>query len=140
VAPPPIVLGAQGIDLTSRFAFTTTVAASPSASSETVIATLTALGNVSVQSGVYVYGWAAYTVGGSGTAVTLQLKRTSTGGAVVATTGALNKTAASLYADDVQAVDTGATVPGQVYVLTMTVTGGVSTSTVSAVMLNAVIV
>ena len=59
-------------------------------------------------------------------------------GTVVVTTGALTKTAASLYADDVNGFDSGAGVG--VYVLTMQVTSGAAASTVSALLLKATIV
>jgi hypothetical protein len=70
--------------------------------------------------------------------VTLKLRQTNVAGSTIATSGAMTKTAASLYADDINGVDVGAGVG--VYVLTMTVTSGAAASTVSAVYLGAVIV
>lgn len=140
MSPQPIQQNASHLDLSARFQQTTTVAASPSANAETTIATLTLsdFGDLQVVSGIQLSGWAAFTVGTSGTAVTLKLRETSVSGTTVATTGALTATAANLDAFTVEGFD--ATPGVGVYVLTMTVTGGAATSTVSAVSLRAVIV
>lgn len=138
--PVPIHLTADGIDLGPRFFSSTTVVASPSAAAETTVGSLTLTGDIAATKGVFVFGMAAYTVGTSGTAVTLKIRRTDTSGATQVTSGALTKTAANLYCDDVQAFDSGPTLPGQVYVLTMTVTAGAATSTVSAVQMFAIVV
>jgi hypothetical protein len=138
--PVPIRYDSQGLDLTKRFQVTTAVVASPALAAETVIATLNLGGfaDTSVIQGVLLTGWAAYTVGTSGTAVTLRIRQTNVSGTVVATTGALTKTAASLYADDVNGLDAGAGVAA--YALTMQVTAGAAASTVSALVLQAVII
>lgn len=138
--PQPIRVNVANTDLGARFPYTTTVAASPSGSAETIIASLAMpnFGDTQILSAVYLTGWAAYTVGTSGTAVNLRIRETNVSGTVIVATGALNKTAASLYADDVNGVD--ATPGVATYVLTMTVTGGAAASTVSAVYLAAVIV
>lgn len=127
-------------DLSVRFVQTTTVAASPAANAETTIATLTIpnFAGITVTSGIWLSGWAAYTVGTAGTAVTLQIRQTSGAGTSVGSTGALTKTAGNLYADDVQAFD--ATPGVGVYLLRMTVTGGAAASTVSQLVLTATIV
>lgn len=139
--PATLTRNSQSDDLSARFPSTTVVVASPTAAAETIIATLTIpnFGNLAVVSGVQVFGWAAYTVGTSGTAVTLKIRQTSVSGTTVVSTGALTKTAANLYTDDVQGVDT-APPTGGVYELTMQVTNGAAASTVSAVYLGAVIV
>src|SRR5690348_2608733 len=105
--PEPIRQSLLTTDCSTRLLSTTTVAASPSAAAETIIATLTvpSFGDQQVVSGIQLTGWAAYTVGTSGTAVTLRLRQTNVSGTVVASTGALTKTAASLYADDVNGTD-----------------------------------
>lgn len=138
--PEPIRYTSQYFDLSQRHQQTTTVAASPSANAETTIATLTLSGfnDLAVVSGIQVIGWAAYTVGTSGTAVTFRLRQTNSSGTVVASTGALTATAGNLMESEVQGND--ATPGVGVYVLTMTVTGGAATSTVSALSLRAVIV
>ena len=93
--PQPIRYDSTSFDLTKRFPVTTTVGASPSAASETIIGTLTipSFSDISVVSGIIVQGWAAYTVGTSGTAVTLKIRQTNVSGTTVATTGALTRAA-----------------------------------------------
>jgi hypothetical protein len=137
--PQPIRYDSISFDLSKRFPFTTTVAASPSASLETIIGTLTipSFSDIAVVSGIELSGWAAYTVGTSGTAVTLKIRQTNVSGSTIVSTGALTRAAGSLAADDVNGVDTS---PVGVYVLTMTVTAGAATSTVSALQLSAVII
>lgn len=138
--PQPIHNNVQGEDLTLRFPSTTTVVASPAAAAETIIASLAipSFGDTTIISGVVLTGWAAYTVGTSGTAVTLRIRETNVSGTVVASTGALTRAATNLAADDVNGVD--ATPGVATYVLTMQVTGGAAASTVSAVLLLAVVV
>jgi hypothetical protein len=138
--PQPIRYDSISFDLSKRFPITTTVGASPAAASETIIGTLTipSFSDIAVVSGIIVQGWAAYTVGTSGTAVTLKIRQTNVSGTTVASTGALTRAAANLAADDINGFDSGAGVG--VYVLTMTVTAGAATSTVSALNLAAIIV
>lgn len=138
---PTLLASAAQLDLSGRFVYSTTVAASPAGASETTVATVTLpdLGGITVTQGVWLFGWVAYTVGTSGVSATLRVRRTNTSGTVVVSTGALTKTAAQLYADDVNSVDTGGT-GQQVYVLTLTVGSGAAASTVSAVFLGAVLI
>lgn len=131
---------ARGLDLSSRFIRTNTVAASPTAATETIIATLTVPENLTLAVGIEVVAWAAYTVGTSGTAGNLRIRRTDASGTVIAATGALTVTATNLVTASVHGTDTGPTLPGQVYVATLTVTGGAAASTVSAVHLRALLV
>ena len=136
----PIRITSSGVDLSDRFAASTTVVASPAAAAETIIASLTLGANLSTKLGVLLTGWAAYTVGTNGTAVQLKLRQTNVSGTTVAATGALTGSqhgAAILSADDIQGLDTAPVFPGQVYVLTMQVTAGSAASTVSAVFLAA---
>lgn len=138
--PQPITVNAIHDDLSVRFPVTTTVGASPAGSAETIIGTLVIpqFGDVAVLSGIQLSGWAAYTVGTSGTAVQLRIRQTNVAGTVVAATGALNKTAGSLYVDDIMGTDAA---PGiGTYVLTMIVTAGAAASTVSALSLSAIVV
>jgi len=138
--PVPIRLNVVEEDLSARFPVTTTVAASPALAAETIIATLNIpnFGDTAVVSGIQLTGWAAYTVGTSGTAVTLRIRQTNVLGTVVSTTGALSKTAANLYVDDVNGTD--ATPGVATYVLTMQVTAGAAASTVSALSFSAIMV
>ena len=137
----PIRYSAKGLDLSTRVQNTSVVVASPAAAAETIIGQTAALpSDITFALGVVLLGWAAYTVGTSGTAVTLRIRQTNVSGTVVVTTGALTGSqhgAAILSADDVQGLDT-APGPAQVYVLTMQVTAGAATSTVSAVQLLAI--
>ena len=140
--PLPIRQDSTFLDLTKRIQVYTTVDASPAAASETVIATLTlsSFSDLAVVSGIRLSGWAAFTVGTSGTAVRLRIRQTSVGGTVKADTGALTGgvSAGNLLAQDVEGFDSGAGVG--VYVLTLTVTAGAATSTVSALVLQATII
>lgn len=130
------------VDLSPRIIDTTTVAASPSGSSETVIATLNlpAFGTAAVIQRVYLQGWAAFTVGTSGASARLRIRQTNVSGTVVADTGALTGgvAAGNLLAQDVAGSDAS---PGvATYVLTLTVGSGAATSTVSALQLLAQVV
>ena len=140
--PNPIAVSGTGVDLSTRVQTTTGITGSPSAATETVIATLT-LANftlLAVQTGIDLSGWAAFTVGTSGTACTLRLRQTNVSGTVVATSGALTGgiAAAALVAQDVEGFDAGVGVA--VYVMTLQVTAGAAASTVTAVKLRAIIV
>ena len=142
MSPNTIQLAGSGIDLTQRVVTTTTVVASPALAAETIIAQLTLPNQVTPQTGVILSGWAAYTVGTSGTAVQFKVRQTNVSGTTVAATGALTGSqhgAAILSADDIGGFDTAAT-PGMTYVLTMQVTAGAAASTVSGVLLYAIIV
>ncbi len=139
----PIHLNAQGIDLSSRIFDSTTVQNSPiAAAAETIVATLAVpnFGNTTIVSKVYLDGWAALTVGTSGTAVTLRVRQTNASGTVVASTGALTGgiAAGNLIAQDVAGSD--ATPGVGTYVLTCQVTSGAGNTTISAVSLRAFIV
>jgi len=141
----PIQRTIEQVDLSSRFPFSTTVVASPAAAAETIIAqinTRATTNDLAVVSAVVLFGWAAYTVGTNGTAVQLRIRQTQVAGTLVAASGALTGSqhgAAILSADDVAGVDT-APPAGGIYVLTMQVTAGSAASTVSAVLLNAIVI
>jgi hypothetical protein len=140
--PRPINEAADAIDLRPRFVVSTVVVASPAAAAETIICQTGAIGDVSVQQGVLLSGWAAFTVGTSGTAVRLRLRQTNVGGTIVADTGALTAgiAAAAVVSQDVEGFDAAAVPPAQVYVLTLQVTAGSAVSTVSGVKLSGIIV
>lgn len=135
--PTPISRSANALDMSPRVVDTTTVAASPSANAETIIATLTnpGFGDLYITQRVYLQGWCAFTVGTSGTAITMKIRQTNVSGTTIASTGALTGgvSAGNLLAQDVSGSD--ATPGVGVYVLTLTVTGGAAASTVSAVQL-----
>lgn len=134
----PFQESAALVDLSARIVASTAVVGSPLAAAETIIASVTVPGGLTYATGVFVSGWAAFTVGTSGTAVTLRLRQTSVTGTVVATSGALTGgvAAAGLLAQDVAGFD-AAPGDGQIYKMTLQVTAGSAVSTVSAVALFA---
>ena len=138
----PIAETSAGIDLQARVPVSTTVVGSPAAASETIIAQVTLTGDVAVLRGVIIRGFAAFTVGTSGTAVTLRIRQTNVSGTIVGTTGALTGGIAggNLVVENVVGVDASPSNTGQVYVMTLQVTAGAATSTVSAVELDALVV
>lgn len=136
----PTRLSAAGVDLSPRVQRTTTVTASPAASSETIVATLTLTKAVVVNYGIVLFGFAAFTVGTSGVSVNLKIRQTDTSGTTLAATGAVTYTAADLGSLSLVAMDTASVLPGQVYVLTATVASGAATSTFSAVNLTALLI
>jgi hypothetical protein len=140
----PITRNSLGLDLSSRFVASTAVVASPAAAAETIIASVTIPANIAAVAGVWLQGWAAYTVGTNGTAVTFRLRQTNVAGTLVVSSGALTGSqhgAAILSADDVNGYDIAPPAfPGAIYVLTMQVTAGSASSTVSAVFLGALVV
>ncbi len=137
----PVRYGIETGDLSKRFVASTTVVASPAAAAETIIASITISEPEAIAAGILLSGWAAFTVGTNGTAVRLRIRRTNVAGTVVADTGALTGgvAAAALMAQDVEGVDQPAASQGDVYVLTLQVTGGSAASTVSAVSLKAIV-
>jgi len=140
--PLPIQFDAQRMDLSKRVQVYSTVDASPAAAAETVIATLTLTGfaDTAIISGAFLFGWAAYTVGTSGTTVQLRIRQTNVSGTVKANTGAMSGSqhgAGILTADDVNGFDTA---PVGTYVLTMQVANGAAASTVSALVLGAILI
>jgi len=140
--PRPINESADAIDLSPRFVRSAVVVASPAAAAETIICQTAAIGDVAVLAGVRLSGWAAFTVGTTGTACTLRLRQTNVAGTIVASTGAVTGgiAAANLVTLDVEGFDAAAVAPAQVYVLTLQVTGGSAASTVSGVLLAGLII
>jgi hypothetical protein len=147
--PVPITRTAQGLDLSSRFATSSTIVGSPSAASETVVCQITGLeSDLGVVTGVFLSGVISFTVGTSGTAIRLRIRTGTTAGAgtVVADTGAITGgvSATNLLSQDLQGTDTavsgGNTIGATSYCLTLTVTGGAAASTVSQANLVAFVV
>lgn len=140
--PQPIRYDSINFDLTKRIQVYKTVDASPSAASETVIATLTlaSFADIAVVSGILLSGWAAFTCGSSASAATLKIRQTNVSGTTVVSTGATTGgiAGAALVTLDAEGFDSGAGVG--VYALTLTVTGTAAASTVSALELRAVII
>ncbi len=138
--PNPIQLAGAGVDLSKRIQETHTVVGSPATNAETIVASLTITDDLVVGRGVFLEAAISYTVGTSGVSGTLKLRQTNTSGATIASTGALTIVATNLRSDAVQGVDASPTLPGQIYVVTLTIGSGAATSTVSAVSLFATIV
>jgi hypothetical protein len=130
--PEPLRLNAAGLDLTGREQDSATVAASPAAASETTICTVTADADASIQHGALIIGFAAFTIGTSGTSYNLRIRETNTSGTIIKSTGTIAASAADLVSATIVGVDTAAVDTGQVYVLTLTVANGAAESTVSA--------
>jgi hypothetical protein len=138
----PITTSALGLDLSPRIVDSTTIVASPALAAETIIGSLAipSFGGIAVTQRIYLAGWAAFTVGTSGTAVNLRIRQTNVTGTVIAATGALTGgiAAGNLLAQDVSGSDAS---PGVgTYVLTLQVTAGSAASTVSALQLIAYVV
>jgi hypothetical protein len=135
----PIHQADINIDFSQRFLVTVAVVASPAAAAETIIAQLPAFNaGIPFLKGVYLQGWAAYTVGTAGVSVQFRVRQTNVSGSVIANTGALTGSqhgAGILSDDDVNGFDTSPAA-GQVYVLTMQVASANAASTVSAVCLS----
>lgn len=140
--PPPIRVAGDAVDLSTRFSETHTVAASPALAAITAVATLTLTQAVTLVTGIQLTGWVAFTVGTSGVSAKLDIRQTSTAGAVVATTGLTTVTAANLVETGCQGFDlqTAITLPNQVYVLCLTIGSGAAASTVSACQLTALLI
>lgn len=139
--PPPIQESAANLDLSPRFFKSTAVAGSPAAATETIICTVTLGADLAVLSGAMLWGWCAFTMGASGTDATLKLRRTDTSGTTLASTGVMNAPAAAdLLSYAISTFDTGPTMPGQIYVMTLTIANGAATSTVSGASLGVLLI
>ena len=124
------------VDLSSRIAVSTTVAASPAAGAETVIASVTLPSNFRSAEQVLVDAWAAFVIGTSGVSARLRIRRSDINGAVVGDSDVLTGgiAAGNKVAQDVAALDTASVA---VYALTLLVGSGAAASTVSQVRLSA---
>lgn len=135
-------MSSYGVDLSLRVVHTSTVSASPSAGTETIIATLGALDSgLSFAAGVALLGFCSVTVGTSGVSLRLRVRQTNVSGTVVADTGTTTGgvAAGNLCDVSVQGFD-ASPASGQVYVLTLLVGSGAATSTVGFVNLTALAV
>jgi hypothetical protein len=130
----------EAINLSGRVFHSTTIVASPTANAETIVCSLTIDNNAAVMKAIYIVGWVAFTVGTSGVSAQVKIRQTDASGTAKGDSGACTATAAALATRGVLGVDTAPTVPGQVYVLTLTVASAGAGSTVSAVELLAVVV
>lgn len=140
MSPVPIEQSAAGVDLSPRVFKSATVDASPADATETAVCSVTVLGDLSAAAGILLIGWCTFTVGTLGAAVTTKLRRTSAAGTTIKASGATNGdvAAAKLIDRTIVGFDTSPTLPGQVYVLTLTVGSATAASTVSAAELVAI--
>jgi len=139
----PITGTVRGLDFTPRVIHSTTIVASPSAATETIIASITLGDDASPVQGVELIAFAAFTIGTSGVSGNLKIRQTDTSGTTIAATGVVNAgvwAATQLTELYVAGFDTAPVLPGQTYVATLTVGSGAAASTVSAVYLRALTV
>lgn len=136
----PVKLASEQIDLSDRFAIDNTVDASPAAAAETIIAHMTIPANLRAGQKVILWGYASFTVGTNGTAARLRIRETDASGTVVADTDAITAVAAEKRAYALVGYDTAQVTTGQTYVLTLQVTAGSAVSTVSNVVLAALVI
>jgi len=134
--PDVTQLSGRAIDLSPRFAVSTTVVASPTAGSETVIGQVNMATGLNITAGVVVQGWTTITIGTNGVSVRLRIRQTSISGTIVADSGVVT---AGIAATNVTTQDCGGfdTSPpaGGVYVLTALVGAASAASTVGALLL-----
>lgn len=140
--PDPIIQSAGGIDFSDRIIENHTVSASPAAGSITTVATLTwsPPDNPTVVTGAFLSVEAALTIGANGVSILAQIRRGTSAGTIIASTGAVTATAGNLYSVSTQGVDAVAFIPGQAWVFCLTIASGSASSTVSSVALWATIV
>jgi hypothetical protein len=138
--PQPIQYDSAHLDLSARFFSSSTVAASPSAATETTICTLTLVNDLALVTGVFLWAQCSFTMGTSGVSATMKIRRTNTSGATIVTTGATTGVAAALYNPSIVGIDPNPVPNTTVYVVTLTIGSGAATSTVSAVNLIAIAV
>jgi hypothetical protein len=140
VSPVPVKYSGEALDFSPRVRRTAAVVASPAAATETIVASLSIPDDLSVGLGFLLLGYAAYTVGTAGVTGNLRIRRTNVTGTIVKASGALTVAATELHAPAIFALDTGGSLPNQVYVLTLTIGSASAESAVSAVELIAVVV
>jgi hypothetical protein len=138
--PVPIRDTAAGLDLSPRVFTSTTVVGSPADATETIVCSVTVTGDIAAIFGVIILGFAAFTVGTNGVSVLAQIRQTNAAGTSKGSTGAVTATAANLSMRELIAIDTAPVLPGQVYVMTLTVASGSAASTVSQARLVALVV
>lgn len=114
-----------------------TIVGSPAAAAETVICQTPAITVDFTARLVYLTSAVNMTVGTSGTAVTLRLRRTGLTGTLVIASPALTAVAANIISIGIDTTDTPGDLSGLVYVLTAQVTAGAATSTIGTVALAA---
>lgn len=141
--PPPIQQSAAALDLSPRVFNSIAVVGSPALAAETIVCSVAIAADIAVIAGVYLFGFAAFTVGTSGDSINAKIRRTDASGQTVVATGVTNEgvtAATQLGTRTVFGFDNFKPAPNAVYVLTLTVGNGAAVSTVSAVTLIALVV
>lgn len=136
----PIRLTGATVDLSPRLFQSQTVAASPAAATETIVASVTVTEDLIVTEGVLLAGYMAFTAGTDGASAVVRIRRTDASGTIVKASGAVAVSAAGLYDRAINAFDAFAVGPAGVYVLTLTVASASAASTVSAASLTALVI
>lgn len=139
--PDPIRESSAVLDMSPRFAQSSTVAGSPATNAITSVCALTVpnFGNLAVVTGVQLEGFVAFAVGTSGVTALLQIRQTGVAGAVIASTGLLTVVAANLVTFSIGGLDAAPLAAG-VWVLALTIGSGAAISTVSAAQLTATVI
>lgn len=134
MSPVPIHESGANIDLSPRVFESTSVTGSPASNAETIVCTVTTSGDIAALLGCLILFSIAFTVGTSGVSCQYKIRRTNASGTTIYDSGATNGDVAAgkLLQKTLVGFDTGPTLPGQVYVCTLTVGSGAATSTVSA--------
>jgi hypothetical protein len=83
MSPVPIRYDAAALDLSPRVFHTTTVAASPTGSTITDIASLTITGDIASTKAVYLFAQASWTVGTNGVTGLFEIRKTTNTGTLV---------------------------------------------------------
>ena len=136
----PLRESAVNIDLSPRFVQSSAIVGSPATNAITSVCTVTCPSNAAVVSGVQLFGQVSLTVGTSGVTCLVQIRQTGTAGTVVGSSGAVTVVAGNLVNVTVSGFDTAAALPGQVYIIAVTIGSGAATSTVGFTQLSALVV
>jgi hypothetical protein len=139
MSPRTISIDGRQVNLQSVIFSSLVVVASPAAAAETIICSVT-VPAIDADQTVYLWAWAAYTVGTNGTAGRLRVRRDNVAGTTTADTGALTVTAPNLVTAQLVETDVPGAVQNQIYVTTLTITAGSAASTVSATTLVAAVI
>jgi hypothetical protein len=139
--PDPYRLSADEVQFSTRLFGSAAVVASPAAAAETIICTVTVNTQARPDQVVWLQGFAAFTVGTSGTSARLRIRRTDVAGAVQGDTGATTGgiAATNLVDANVSGIDALGAIGAMVYVLTLQIAAGAAVSTVSATTMFAIV-
>lgn len=132
----PVQIGGQFVDLSQRIICANASVTAATGGAETVVATVTIPQNLSYNSGVVVRGYLNFTGGTGATSAITQIRQSNVTGSSVVASPNLAATAAASYERSLLGFDTGPA-NGQVYVLTLSITGGTASAPVGAATLVA---